>query len=137
MFKIILPLLFSACVESELYSPVPILPPISLGQYSFGQSNGIDWKCHEAEVNEKLVWIECQFQNLYHTNSNVCIQISYYKLSPSDEVAHSRNVCSGDLGFNEVSINNGAFIKDRRNLLTAKCNMGLDLCTLKTKAVIE
>jgi hypothetical protein len=130
-------LLLTGCVDQNLYNHT-FTPQIDHGPPSYGYLNGVNWRCSEEEINEKLVWIECKFTNYsYSRVEKFCIQVGYDENKSKQEVLHSRRVCTSSLDPDENFVNYAAFIREKRNRLTEFCGVELAGCYMTTKEVLE
>lgn len=100
-------------------------------QITTGSANGIDWKCTQEEVNDRLVWIDCNFTNSSKKTSSVCINIAYTALNGySGFVSNDRSTCSCGLPPGTSHDNYVAFIKDERIRLDNLCGTKLNDCAM-------
>lgn len=95
-----------------------------------GTAETVAWACKEDQMNDKLIWIECEFHNRSYikTVDSVCLEVSYTSFTTQKEVAKSRKVCSGVLTPNEKTFNYAAFIKKQRELLISVCGLDNSSC---------
>lgn len=130
MKKILFVMLFvlTGCLKPDLYYS----PDVDHhGAGALGQKDLTAWICQETLLNDKTIWVECNFHNRsFKTVDSVCVEVVYYSALTKEEVIRSRKVCSGVLTPNEVSVNYAGFIKKQRELLIAKCGISNNLCVM-------
>lgn len=133
--------LLTSCYPYGKYSYDPIqsaepTPP----QYSSGIYKGVHWGCSQEEVNNKLVWVKCDFENVSTKLVNICINVGY---RASDEysgyVVNHRVLCTGLLMPNSRTENYAAFVDykdklDERSALRNLCGHNLKYCYMITFA---
>lgn len=135
MKYLVLLLALTGCADQTLYTKSPVDGPDKVGNLVQGIAGGIRYQCQEEGVNEKLVWIPCEFRNIGFDSRRVCIQISYLTNDTSMEVATSRQICTPVLRPDESFQNYGVFIKNKRDMLTASCGVDLNSCRMVIKAL--
>lgn len=123
--------LLTGCFHATWYdNPAP---SNWVGAAVYSNVNGVQVKCQEEEVNDKLVWIPCDFTNLTSEARRACINVSYFKNDTSSEVVSGRQICTL-LSPNEQSRNYEAFITNKRDILTASCGVDLAFCRMVIKS---
>ena len=93
-----------------------------------GTDGNVDWVCNVENLNEKLVWIPCEFHAKEATNG-ACVMVGFYDEATGKPVMESRKFCSGPLQADEIKTNYAAFIQGKRRGLQA-CGELLDLCVM-------
>lgn len=121
-------LLLTGCAGTPApVAPVEPPPPVIIAR---GTDGLVDWSCHVEELNDKLVWVPCEFHN---KTPNIivssCIEVTFYDRLTMTPVVESRRFCSGPMATNENKTNYAAFIKEKRQALQ-RCGELLDLCVM-------
>jgi hypothetical protein len=121
-------LLVVGCASTQ---PQPVAPkedpiPTIIAR---GTDGLVDWSCTVEELNDKLVWIPCEFHNRNPAMISSCIKVSFYDEVSGKLVVESRKFCSGPLAPNENKTNYAAFIKEKRQTLQ-RCGELLNLCVM-------
>ncbi len=124
-------LALSAILAGCASTPAPVAPkedpvPTIIAN---GTDGNVTWKCQVEELNDKLVWVPCEFHNEKTTGTSACIKVTFYDNVSLKPVLESRKVCSGLLSPHENKVNYAAFIKEKRQALQ-RCGELLDLCVM-------
>ena len=93
-----------------------------------GTDGNVNWTCQTEDLNDKLVWVPCEFQAKEAT-SGACIKVVFYDEATMKPVVEGRKFCSGPLKAGENKTNYAAFIKENRMALR-RCGELLDLCVM-------
>lgn len=93
-----------------------------------GTDGNVDWVCNVENLNEKLVWIPCEF-HAREATPGACVTVGFYDEVTGKPVMESRKFCSGPLQADEIKTNYAAFIQGKRRGLQA-CGELLDLCVM-------
>jgi hypothetical protein len=104
---------------------------------STGIAHQLTWRCQEEDINDKLVWVECDFKNYAPYINNVCINVSYISRQTITEVAGSRQMCTGPLWSNAETANYAAFVKEQREALNKACGPKLVNCYMRSKVMVK
>lgn len=134
MKYLLLALLLTGCVDQSLYNS-PVVPEIEPGPPSTGLVDGFAWRCQESTISDKVVIIECRFDNKSLVSQRQCIQIGYDVNDTHDGVVRSRKVCSAYLEPGDSFVNYGAFFRKERDKLTERCGLSLSSCYMITNLV--
>jgi hypothetical protein len=120
-------LVLAGCAETPIQPVAPEIPlPVIVAR---GTDGLVDYSCTVEELNDKLVWIPCEFHNRNPAIISSCIKVTFYSEMTLTPVAESRKICSGLLGPNETKINYAAFIKEKRAALQ-RCGELLGSCVM-------
>lgn len=120
-------LLLVGCASEPPPAPVTPPPPTIIAR---GTDGLVDWVCQVEELNDKLVWIPCEFHNKTpHMKISSCIEVTFYDQLTMTPVAGSRRFCSGPIAPNENKISYAAFIKEKRQALQ-RCGELLGSCVM-------
>lgn len=119
----------SGCIRPDLYYSGET---DYRGAGAMGRKDFTAWACQETLLNDKTIWVECNFHNtsFVRTVDSVCVEIVYSSVVTGEEITRSRKVCSGVLTPNQVTANYAGFIKKQRELLIYKCTVGNNLCVM-------
>jgi len=133
----LLALLLIGCAKPE-YTPgpndQPAPHPLIIAE---GTSGPVDWACQVEDLNDKLVWVECNFKNAVHFPvGSVCVNVNFYDEEAKKLVVGSRNVCSGPLLTLGTSTNYAAFTKEKRQALQ-QCGDNLQSCVMLAERNLE
>jgi len=110
--------------------PVPVTPDPPPTIIARGTNGLVDYSCQVEELNDKLVWVPCEFHNKTpNITISSCIEVTFYDRQTMRPVAESRRLCSGPMAPNENKTNYAAFIKEKRQALQ-RCGELLDLCVM-------
>ena len=133
-----------SCMVRWSPSPIPVIvtekgyvTPIIV---SYG-SNGInEFKCQVEEVNASVIWVSCNFHNLWpniagNSTANSCIRVRFFDQGYQQLLVQSRQICSGPLRAGEKSVNYAAFFKEDR-LILRRCFELFDQGKLGTCAML-
>ncbi len=93
-----------------------------------GTDGNVDWVCNVENLNDKLVWIPCEF-HAKEATSGACITVGFFDETTGKPVEESRKFCSGPMQADEIKTNYAAFIQGKRKGLQA-CGELLDLCVM-------
>lgn len=121
-------LLLAGCASTTVQPAAPKEDPVPT-IIARGTDGLVEWKCQLEELNDKLVWIPCEFHNVNPAITSSCIKITFYSEADMKPVVESRKICSGLLSPNEIKMNYAAFIKDKRATLQS-CGELLNLCVM-------
>lgn len=119
----------SGCFHATFYDTKPVQPPPIM--VATGTDGDLDWRCELKELDESLVWVQCDFHNqtIAWAAAQNCVRVSFYNESDGKLVAQSRRVCSGLLPYQASSTNYAAFEKENRKALR-KCGERLSSCVM-------
>jgi hypothetical protein len=122
-------LVLAGCASTPVQPVTPKEDPVPT-IIARGTDGLVDWSCQVEELNDKLVWVPCEFHNKT-TNITVssCIEVVFYDRQTMRPVVESRRFCSGPTAPNENKTNYAAFIKEKRQALQ-RCGELLDLCVM-------
>lgn len=123
-------MLLTGCAGSLTNSS--IAPITSPNPSTTGQTDKISWQCEQEIVNDKVVWVKCDFINKASEQAKVCIRVSYNLNTSNSQVAVSRPLCSGWLLANETHTNYASFIGTNKENLMAACSSDLASCHLSS-----
>ena len=121
-------LLLIGCASTPVQPVAPKEDPIPV-IIARGTDGKVSWKCQVEEMNDKLVWVPCEFHNEKTSLNSSCITVTFYDQLTMKPVVESRKICSGPLAPNDFKMNYAAFIKDKRATLQ-RCGELLDLCVM-------
>lgn len=126
--RYLLLLMLAGCVQTTWKQEVQS-PPGPRTAMSWSPDHKIGYSCQQQDVNQALVWVECDFHNFSARTDDICIEVVYRQ--GKREIARSRPLC-GIILAQEVDTNYAAFNKERRQALTV-CGPKLEMCTLTTE----
>ena len=113
-------------------SAPPLLPAQPPGPTAGGHAYDMSWSCEETDVNNTLVWVRCEFANYQQPIKEACIRVTYKDRDSHQNVAESRNLCSGPLWAGGTSENYAAFFRENRVALAKFCGPQLEKCYMDT-----
>lgn len=137
-FLLVLPLLLAGCFHAT-WSDKPAAPqvpdhPVILAK---GTNKDVNWTCSLEQLNESLVWVQCDFENQQkHQVPSACVRVSFYDEGSGRLVVEGRPVCSGIMQPGDVSQRYVAFQKENRVTLR-KCGELLDLCVMLADPTLQ
>jgi hypothetical protein len=130
----LLPLCISifSCGGEGMPAASPLENPAAVPvQIAFGNEFGVSYECEQKEINEKLVWVSCDFTNNSYTYASLCVNVNY--ANGYEVVYNHRATCSGVLSPLETKTNYAAFDKhdEERVALHKLCGHRLMGCKLQ------
>ena len=133
MKYLLLLLALTSCTTTKAVVPANV----EVVHSSTGIAHQLTWRCQEEDINDKLVWVECDFKNYAPYINNVCINVSYISRQTITEVAGSRQMCTGPLWSNAETANYAAFVKEQREALNKACGPKLVNCYMRSKVMVK